>query len=315
MDAQIVVGQPIPGRVQALAHDHWIDLPTLLAPGPLPREKERAGMFYAESWALLHMLSLDERYTPGLRLLFGALQNDDAAAAFEKAYGKGLESVQKDLREYVRADAVRTAVFDLKPADSAASTQVDANAGLPARLALAEMLSNDRKTLAQAAVAYQGLARDYENRWEVEQGWGEFAMRERKTAEAAQHFARAAGLGCDDAHMYLVYARILNLTKRPAEALENLKVALRLDPALDDAHFELAVALVHAGRDRDALAEFHSIRKLDSHHSYRYFYNLALAHARLGDTAQARRLIEKAKPQTRNPEELAALDQLLQTLR
>lgn len=314
LDAQIVVGQPIPGRLQALAREHWIDLPVLLAPGLLPREKDRAAMFYAESWALLHMLSLDDRYSPGLRSLFGALQNDGAGAAFEKAYGKRLESVQKDLREYVRADAVHTAVFDVRLPDSVDTPRVDANAGLGARLALAEMLSNDGKTLARAAAAYQGLARDYENRWEVEQGWGEFAMRERKSAEAAQHFARAAGLGCDDGHMYLQYARLLNLTHRPAEALENLKVALRLEPALDDAHFEMAVALVHAGRDRDAVAQFHSIRKLDAQHSYRYFYNLALAHARLGDTDQARRLIEKARPQTRNPEELTALDRLLRTL-
>src|SRR5262249_28900499 len=153
--------------------------------------------------------SLDSRYSSGLRPLLGALQNEDAARAFEKTYCKSLDRVEQDLRAYVSGDSVRMAVFDLKLADAGSAPAVEPNAGLAARLALAELLSNDRRTLGQAAAAYQSLGRDYENRWEVEQGWGEFCMRERRTAEALQHFARAAGLGCDDARVFLSYARAL----------------------------------------------------------------------------------------------------------
>lgn len=310
----IVVGKPIPGRVQARERERWIDLRTLVGPGPLSRQKSQAAMFYAESWALLHMLSLDRRYSSHLRAMFDALQNGDTPAAFRKAYGKPIEEVEQDLRAYARGDAFNTAVFDLRLPDLAGAPRVETNAALPARLALAELLSNDRKTLPQAAAAYRALAREYENRWEVEGGWGEFCARERENSEAVRHFARAAGLGCDSARMYLQYGRVLDANKRYGDAAGVLKMGLRLDPTLDDLHFELAVTLVHTGSDREAVAEFHRIKKLDREYAYRYFYSLAVAHARLGDTGQARRLIEKARPETRNPDENAALDHLLQSL-
>ncbi|SPE37566.1 conserved exported hypothetical protein [Candidatus Sulfopaludibacter sp. SbA6] len=314
MGSEIVVGKPILGRVQTLARERWIDLRTLVGPGPISSEKNRAAMFYAESWALIHMLSLDRRYSSRLRAMFDALQNGDTPAAFQKAYGGPIENVEQDLRAYTRGDAFNTAVFDLRLPDATGAPRVEPDAVLPARLALAELLSNDRKTLPQAAAAYKALAREYENRWEVEDGWGEFCARERKNDEAARHFARAAGLGCDNARMYLAYGRVLNMNQRFADAIGILKMGLRLDPTLDDLHFELAVTLVHTGSDRDAVAEFHRIKKLDREYAYRYFYNLAVAHSRLGDTGQARRLIEKAREETKNPEEIAALGQLMESL-
>ena len=314
MGSEIVVGKPIRGRVQTLARERWIDLRTLVGPGPLSHQKNRAAMFYAESWALIHMLSLDRRYSSHLRAMFDALRNGDTPAAFQKAYGKPIEDIEQDLRAYARGDAFNTAVFDLRLPDVAGAPRVETNAALPARLALAELLSNDGKTLPQAAAAYKALASEYENRWEVEDGWGEFCARERENSEAVRHFARAAGLGCDDARMYLQYGRVLHMSKRYADAIGVLKMGLRLDPTLDDLHFELAVTLVHIGSDRDAVAEFHRIKKLDREYAYRYFYNLAVAHARLGDTGQARRLIDKARPESRDPDETAALDRLLQSL-
>jgi tetratricopeptide (TPR) repeat protein len=93
-----------------------------------------------------------------------------------------------------------------------------------------------------------------------------------------------------------------------------LKTAVRLDPAMDDAHFELGVILVRTGSYREALAEFHAIKRLGPEHAYRYFYHLAEAHYRLGDIAQARLLIEKGRTQTHNPEQIAALNRLQQSL-
>jgi len=311
---EIIVGKPIPARIQTLDREPWIDLRTLIAPGPLSHEKNQAAMFYAESWALIHMLSLDGRYSSRLRAMFDALQNGDTPAAFQKAYGKPLDAVERDLQAYARADSFNTAIFDLKLPEAIAPPQVETKAALPARLALAELLSNDRRTLPQAPAAYQALARDYENRWEIDEAWGEFCARERKNAEAAQHFARAAGLGCDHARMYLEYGRVLNLNKRYSDAMGAFQMGLRLDPTLDDLHFELAVSLVRAGNDRDAVQEFHRIKKLDREYAYRYFYNLAVAHSRLGDSDQARRLIDKAREETHNPEEIAALGRLMESV-
>ena len=104
------------------------------------------------------------------------------------------------------------------------------------------------------------------------------------------------------------------MTGRWSEALSPLRTAIRLDPTSDDAHFELAVNLVRAGSYREALPEFHAIKHLSPEHAYRYYLHLAEAHYRVGDIAQAKRLIEKGREQTRNPEEIAALNRLWESV-
>jgi tetratricopeptide (TPR) repeat protein len=272
-------------------------------------------MFYSESWALVHMLTLDDRYSPELRAMMDILKyGGDSVAAFQRAYSKPIGKVQEDLQAYIGGDRFNAAVFDVQLQAEDEEPRVETDSAMLARLALAELLSNDRSKLDRALAAYKALSHDYENRWEVEQGWAEFLARERRNNEALPHFQRAAGLGANDARMYVKYARVLAMTNRSGEAATALKTAVRFDPKLNDAHFELAVTLVRMGSYREALAEFHAIQHLDPQHAYRYFYNLAEAHYRLGDIAQARLLIEKGHFQTHNPEEIAALNRLQQSL-
>jgi tetratricopeptide (TPR) repeat protein len=315
--SKIVVGKVIPGRIRTLARDPWIDLRALVSAGansPLYSQKGRAEMFYAESWALVHMLTLDERYSPKLRAMMDSLKDGDSVAAFQKAYGKPIAKVQEDLKAWFDGSRFNAAVFDVQLPAEEEEPRIEAGSAMLARLALAELLSNDRTRLDQALAAYKALSHDYENRWEIEQGWAEFLARERRNSEALPHFVRAAGLGSNDPRMYVKYARVLNLSNRTGDAAEALKTAVRLDPALDDAHFELALTLVRTGSYREALAEFHAVKHLGPENAFRYFYNLAEAHYRLGDIAQARLLIEKGRSQTHNPEQIAALNTLRQLL-
>jgi hypothetical protein len=187
------VGKLIPGRVQTLLHEKWIDLRALVTvdhTSPLYSERLKAGMFYAESWALVHMLNLDTAYRPRFRAMVEALKDGDAAAAFERAYGKPIERVQDDLRLYLQGNTINAAVFDIQLPKSVDSPQIESGAGLSARLALAELLANYRGRLDQARAAYQQLARDYPKRWEVEEAWAQFSWRQRKNDEALGHFAR-----------------------------------------------------------------------------------------------------------------------------
>ena len=61
--------------LHVLRSEPWIPLATLLAvdhSSPYYNEKSHAGMFYAESWALVHMLNLDPAYRPQLKTLVAA---------------------------------------------------------------------------------------------------------------------------------------------------------------------------------------------------------------------------------------------------
>ncbi|MBZ5604953.1 MAG: hypothetical protein LAO79_21865 [Acidobacteriia bacterium] len=304
---RLKIGAPIDSHVALLASEHRLNAAQLSA-------GSSDSAFYAESWALVHMLTLDNRYSPGFRAMVDAMKEGDTIEALRKAYGRPIEKVQQDLQAYLHGGSFNAAVFHVQLPASVDAPRIEIDASMKARLALAELLSNDRSKLDRALAAYQALSRDYENRWEIEQGWGEFLARERKNIEAVEHLARAAGLGSDDPRMYVRYARVLSMTNRDGEATGALKTALKLDPTSDDAHFELAVTLVRTGSYREALAEFHAIKHLSPEHAYRYFYHLAEAHYRVGDIAQTRLLIEKGRAKTRNPEEIAALNRLQQSL-
>jgi tetratricopeptide (TPR) repeat protein len=271
-------------------------------------------MFYAESWALVHMLNLDTAYRPQLRAMVEALKDGDAAAAFERAYGKPIERVQDDLRLYLQGNTINAAVFDIQLPKSVDSPQIESGAGLSARLALAELLANYRGKLDQARAAYQQLARDYPKRWEVEEGWAQFSWRQRKNDDALGHFARAAELGCRHAGMFMDYARVLEYSRRDQDAVAALQTAIKLDPGLEEAHLELGLAFVRVARYADAMGELQQVKKVNPAQAPRYFYNLAYASYRLGDAAKARAFLQKGRPYATNPEEAAQLDRLQQAL-
>ncbi len=76
--SQILVGRVLPGRVHTLSAEKWIPLATLLNMdhrSPYYNEKSHAGMFCAESWALVHMLNLDPGYRPHLSAMALALKD------------------------------------------------------------------------------------------------------------------------------------------------------------------------------------------------------------------------------------------------
>ena len=313
----IVVGRAAPGRAQALASEKWIDLDVLLSvtnDSPLYNEKDRAGMFYAESWALVHMLNLGEAYRARLHAMLDALKTVDAAAAFHQAYGKTVAQVQQDLQAYIRSPHANGVAIRVELPKSAAALEVQTGAGMAARLALAELLSAYPGKVSQARAAYQQLGSEYPDRSEVQSAWARFLFRERRNDEALAHFARAAELGSSDPQMFVDYGRALGAAGREPDSLAAFQKAVKLDPARKETHFDLGLAQVRAGAWREAVAELQSAVPVTRQQASRYFYNLAYAEYRMGDAVKARALIAQGRGFTHIPEETAALERLSQAV-
>jgi len=314
---KVEVGLAPQGRGRVLLEEQWIPLDTLLAAGhdsPFYNEKSRAGMFYSESWALVHMLNLDRNYHPHLGAMLDALKSVDSVAAFEKAYGKSTVQVQADLQEYVRRETLHGVVFKSPLEKSAESPQIEPHSGMLARLAIAEMLTELSGKLAQASEMYSALAHDYPRHWEVEAALGRFSWRERRNQEAATHFAHAASLGANDPRMFVEYASVLNVTAHAPDAIRALHTAIGLDPSLKEAHYDLGLALLRAGSWSDAMAELQLARPLKPQEASRYFYGMAYSAFRLGDTIAARNYLEQGRGYTKIPEEMSALNGLSDAL-
>ncbi|HTX37355.1 MAG TPA: tetratricopeptide repeat protein [Bryobacteraceae bacterium] len=315
--AFVVVGRVIPARLEALAEGRWIDLRTLVSAtrsSEVYNKQADAEMFYAESWALVHMLALDNTYSPRLKSLMDALMHGGSVEAFQKTYGKPIEQVEADLRAYLDNSRLNAAVFQVRLPQSEPAPKVTPKAGLEARLALAEMLLDYPGRTAEAHAAFDRALHDYPERPEAEQGMGEYLAHERRGPEAATHFARAESLGDHDAAMYLEYGRVLAAADRPDDAITALRKAIALAPALDAAHHELAILLVKTGAFREAVEQFRAVKRLPPVEAPRYYYNLAYAHFKLGEVDRARLLAEKALQVTRNPDERDRVDRLLKEI-
>jgi Flp pilus assembly protein TadD len=260
------------------------------------------------------MLSLDRKYRPRLATLLDALKTTGSVDAFQQAYGEPLAQVQQDLQAYAGAQYLRGLAFPVALAPAAESPAVEPQSALLARLALAELLSDYPGKESQARDAYLQVSRDFPQRWEVEAALGRFQWRERRNQEAVVHFARAAELGSTDPHMFVTYARSLGVTNHSEEAVAALRTAIRLEPSLQEAHYDLGLLLMRTGAWRDALAELHLAQPVTAQQAPRYFYGIAYSEYRLGETIAARNHLEQGRPYTKIPEEVAALDRLSRAL-
>jgi tetratricopeptide (TPR) repeat protein len=313
---KVVVGTAPQGRADSLLHERWIPLSVLLSTShdsPLYNEKSHAGLFYAECWALVHMLNLDTGYRAHLHALLDALKTVDSVAAFQQVYGKSIDQVQSDLEQYVTQQYLHGVAFQA-PLEKAVEPETEPRAGMGAHLALAEMMAESPAKVEQAAEMYRQLTRDFPDRWEVEAAAGRFDWRERRNPEAAAHFARAAELGATDARMFLDYSRALNVLARPEESVAALRNALRLDSGLQEAHYELGIGLLRTGGWRESIAELQLARPVKAQQAPHYFYGIAYSEYRLGDVIAARNHLEQGRTYAKIPEEISALNQLSQAL-
>jgi tetratricopeptide (TPR) repeat protein len=315
---KIEVGDIIMPHFILLRQSKWIDLPTLLAAqhdSPLYNEKTHAGLFYAECWALVHMLYLDADYRPKLPVLLEGIKGGAGMAdTFRNAYGKTPAQVQKDLETYLRGTTFNASLFNTKLAKDVDTPEATDSSQLEAGLVLAEILANTREKAADARELYNRLARDNPKDWQVEQGLARLSLREGKRAEALTHYARAAEMGSTNAKMYLDYGRLLRSEDQRAEAVAALKVATQIDPNDRDARLELGYAYVINDQHADALAQFLLVKRVTEGQAFAYFHAMAYAYYRLDRKAEAKTAAATCRKYAKTAEEIDRLNQLVDAL-
>jgi Flp pilus assembly protein TadD len=304
---KLQVGDIMPGRLVELREAKWIDLPTLTAvdrDSPYYNEKQRAGIFYAESWALTHMIRLSPDYTRcGAALLAMLLEGKPAAVAFEQACGKSLEAVQTDLEQYVRGTRFYAGVYDIRIEKRAEAPDVAAVSPLESGIVLARVLFLVRQR-AESRRRYEELAKKYPQSPEPEEGLAQLDWREHRPQEARRHFARAIELGSRDPYMYFDYA----VLERENSAL--LRKALQLKPGWHEAQYRLGLALVREGAYEEAV-ELLLRTRITPEQAFPYCYGLAYAYLRLGRQADAASYALEGRAWAKDPADQARLQDLM----
>ena len=118
------MGVAPPLHISLLRFHSWIGLPALLAATPgshILRERETAGVFYAESWALTHMLKLSPAYARRFPELMNRLNGGmPSQQALEATYGRSADAIGNDLRGWFlkgRSAPVPAARSEIAPMD------------------------------------------------------------------------------------------------------------------------------------------------------------------------------------------------------
>jgi tetratricopeptide (TPR) repeat protein len=318
LGGKIAVGGIIVPHLILLQQSKWIDLATLLAVQPdsaLYNEKTHAGLFYAESWALVHMLYLNADYRPKLPVLLAGIKTGAGMPeTFQKAYGKPLDQIRKDLQSYMRGTSFNASLFNTKLAKAVDTPEVRDSSPLEAGLVLADILANRRGKAAEARGLYNQLARDDPKNWQVEQGLARLSLREGKRAEALTHYARAAELGSTNAKMYLDYGRLLRFESQHAEAAAVLKRATEIDPDDRDARLELGYAYVVDNQHAEALAQLQMVKHITPEQAFGYFHAMAYSYYRLDLMAEAQTAATTCRKYAKTPDQIDRLDHLVEAM-
>ncbi len=314
MGKKALVGSLLPGRVQTMLNSTWIPLDALSSvnhDSPLYNERQKAGVFYAQSWALLHMLYLGKRYSPNFPKFVQSMSTGMSMAdACDKALGVPIAAVEKDLHQYLTSNQLLGALFDVKIEKSAEEAAVSEPSDFETGMMLADLSAMIHKP-DQARGAYSQLAKEYPDRPEVEESLGYLAWQERDNNGARDHFAKAFAAGDKNPMMCYHYA---SLAGTGDESIAALKRAVAFKPDYTDARLQLGSRLMSKQDYNGAAAALRPIKRVNEQQAEWYFAALAFIDLRIGDKESARKNARFAQQWAKTPQQTEQAMELLRYL-
>lgn len=295
---RLLVGKPVPAHLRMLRTAKWLAAETLFqvdARSPYYSDPARVGIFYAQSWALVHMLNLSEEYRAGMPRL-------SQGATFFEAFGRSREKAIYDLRRYIGASNLPVAELEAPTREPAAATArpLDDSA---ASLLLAELYLDAGK-YQEADRLYRKATGNEPAGAAEETALGMTALRRRDYPEARRRLARAIELGSSQSQTYFEYAMLLRETGGDAAQVRRLlERSIELNPAHPEAHFILGLVASKEKRPADAVRHFDRAASILPRQSS-FWHALALACHETGDRGCARRAASRAVDNAATPEEL-----------
>lgn len=260
--AKLRIGEPIEGRLALLKNEPWLTADQLASGYPLVIKRPT---FYAESWALVHMLNLAPGWRDGMpRFVLALAENRDG---FEEAFGKSLQQALNELRGYV---ATIHAISVAGTAAAKEEVRVEKLSPVAAAVARAELALH----VIRPALARSLIEQVKENSSETEAARGEIALAEKDPGEAREHFEKAIAMGSRDAEMWFQYAQL-------RQSNEVLDKVIELDPDFAEAQFLLGERLTDDGDYATAIGHLKEALRVQPRNSF-YWHALGFAEAKAG---------------------------------
>jgi Tfp pilus assembly protein PilF len=259
-EKDVQLGQPSANDILYLRQNKLLPLPTLFAVdhnSPYYHEEQKGSVFYAESWALTHLLRITDFQNKANRIgEYARLvsQNTDPVAAAQQAFGD-LNKHQKELDAYVsHGDYKQFLMKSTFTADEASFKAQPVPTSTAGAVRASVLASNDR--VPEAKTLIDAVLRDDPKSSLAHEVMGLVAYREHDLPAARKWYGEAVDLNSDSYLAYLHYAT-LSMAEGSGndEAIaDDLQKAIKLGPSFAPAY--------------DALAQFYASHheKLDDAH-------------------------------------------------
>lgn len=313
--AQCVVGRAQPGRLLALETYKRLPLETLFSADSSSRyynNPEEMQIFYAESWALTHMLALGDGYTQHFNSFLQAVSSGlSTEAALRGANGKGVRSVEADLDAYLRQKSLPAVMYRIEA--SAQPWQATAASLSQAELDLsaADLLASNAWSGPEAEEKVRELARKHPNDAGFEETLGYLALRYNRSEEARSHFATAVEQRSEDPATIYNSARLQQAAgAAPAQTIPLLERVLALNPDYEPARLDLGFTAARAGRFELALSAFSQLKAVQPKFAFEVLYTMAYCEAQLRRGADAGAFAAQAQQYAHTADQRERLDML-----
>jgi tetratricopeptide (TPR) repeat protein len=309
---KILVGRVIPGRLE-VAEAGLVSLREILNTGYQSsdyNETSRLGTFYAESWALVHMLKFNPRYAPKFDRLLDAIgRGDPSVQALEEVYGKPVEAIQKDLQAYVHGEHFSEGVIHARIGKPDVQPVVVPKDPLDIAVLMAGIQSHGPHR-DQAIGTLENLAKNNPGRSAPLDSLAWLYLTSPNPQMAMQPFRQAFESGTRDANLCFTYAVRLRTSIPEAEYLAVLRRTTAIDPEFSAAQEILAA---HAFNTRDypeAVTRLHQVKKLGRADACMYYRALSYAAFQIGNKEEARSAAERAQKYASTAEDHRLADEL-----
>ncbi|MCM3903212.1 MAG: tetratricopeptide repeat protein [Pyrinomonadaceae bacterium] len=331
-NGEAVLGVPLSNYIRHLRSQQLLPLATLFSIGndsPHYNEQDKSGVFYAQSWALVHYLMMGDggrRQQQFKRFLSLAFAGDSTGKAVQDAFGVSLEVLEKEFKEYVRRGefaSQRIAVGNGPTGHIAmqrtAVSEGEANFYLGDLLLHIDREAEAEKYFQRAISLDSGFTQTYAS-------LGLICVRQKRYAEAKQYLQRAT----ESPQSYLVHylyayllsregvtasGRINEYSQPNAQIMrDQLRKAIKLAPEFADAYYLLAMVNLVTNEQLDEAVSF--VKRAQKLSPSKLAYGLLLAHIHLRQRSpeSARQVLEPLVRQNGDPRVRSDAQALLDSL-
>jgi Flp pilus assembly protein TadD len=327
------IGKPISDHIYYLREQKLLPLRTLFAvdhSSPHYNEQSKRGVFYAQSWALVHYLMFGQqaRRQPQLNRYLelvgkGASQQE----SFQTAFGADIDAIEKELRDYIGRNTYPYINYPFQQkletevtVESAVLTEAQGLAYL-GDLALHTRLLEQAETQLQKAVAL-----DASNSM-THASLGMLRMRQRRFAEAKEHLRNAVAADARNHLVHYYYAYVLSREgmgdlgyvstygqETASEMRAALKKSISLKPDYAGSYSLLAFVNMVTGEQLDESIELlkRALQLAPGEDQFRL--NLAQLYLRKQDFDAARKLAEPLSQNSPDPQIKASAQSIVKSI-